>query len=235
MAEAKRDIKIIEGEYTGKPPRPLRQTLDLLIGACLIAAPLWAALTYFRITVVCAGFGLVFLIVQKILDRGEPSAAVRRVSMGLRIFACVILCFAVFVVSGLGSGMKGLFSVRKGLYCLGNGIDSAELEFMPGIPSGSSDFYMNFSAPRVGQEGGSNAAIHFTADEEGVSTFRDEIISKGGKLEETDSFVHKKLRIYCEDNGKIIGRSEVYSMGETGEHCPACLVDPETGFCVIYW
>ncbi|MBR6873149.1 MAG: hypothetical protein IKN17_06555 [Ruminococcus sp.] len=228
------DIKIIDGDYTGKPPRPVKRTVDLLIGGCLFASPLWSGLTYLRITLIAAGFGVVFAVVQYILNRGEPSSKVRKVSMGLRIFAGVVLALCMVLITGMDSGMKSLYSVRKSLYCLGNGVDSEQLSFMPdSIPSGAEDYSMRF-IPSA-SEGIPGARIHFTADEEGVKELRETALAKGGTLVEADSFVHKKLRVYCEEQGRSIGDAEVYSMGEYDRQCPAYLVDPETGFCVIYW
>ena len=231
---AARDIKIIDGEYAGKPPRPVRRILDVLIGVCLIASPLWAVLTYIRITAIAAGFGLVFIIVQRVINRGEPSAAVRRVSMGLRIFAALLLAVTVFIAADLDRGMKGFYSLKKSLFCFGNGVDSSELEFMPdSIPSGSSEFYMMF-APGA-KSGVPTARIHFLADEEGIRELREAAVSKGGQLAEKDSFVHKKLRVYCEEIGGAIGEAEVYAFGKAGRNCPAYMIDPETGLCIVYW
>ena len=234
MLLAERDIKIIDGEYTGKPPRPLRRNLDLLIGAGLIFSPLWAAFGYIRITVISAGLGLAFVVAQWFINRGEPSAVRRRVSMGLRIFAVVLLTLTVFIVFALDRGMKGFYSLRKGLFCFGNSVDSQELEFMPdSIPSGSSGFYMMFFP--AANNGVPEARIRFTADGEGIKSLRETALQKGGKLVEKDSFVHKKLRVYCEETGGAMGDAEVYSFGEAGRNCPAYLIDPDTGLCIIYW
>ena len=231
---AVRDIKIIDGEYTGKPPRPVRRIIDVIVGVCLVTSPLWAALTYVKITVIAAGFGLVFIIVQRIINRGEPSDGVRRLSMGLRIFAAVLLAVTVFVVADLDRGMKSFYSMKKSLFCFGNSIDSAELDFMPdSIPNGSSEFYMMFTPGA--KSGVPEARIHFKADEDCIKELREAALSKGGQLAEKDSFVHKKLRVYCERIGGTIGEAEVYSFGEAGRNCPAYMIDPETGLCIVYW
>lgn len=228
------EIRIIDGEYTGKPPRPVRRILDLLIGAGLILSPLWAMFGYLRITFICAGFGLVFVVVQWIINRGEPSTAVRRVSMGLRIFAAAVLAAAVVIVFALDRSFKGFYSLRKSLFCFGEGVDSSQLEFMPdSIPSGSSDFYMMF-IPGA-KDGIPQARIRFTADEEGIRELRETALQKGGQLVEKDSFIHKKLRVYCEENGSAIGDAEVYSFAEAVRNCPAYMIDPETGACIVYW
>ncbi len=233
---AARDIKIIDGQYSGKPPRPLRRIIDVLVGVCLMTAPLWAMFSYFRITVFAAGFGLVFIIVQKLINRGDPAAGsgIRRVSMGLRIFAGALLAAVVFTVFNLDSGMKMFYSLKKSVYCFADGIDSSLLDFMPdSIPDGSEKFYMKFIASS--KEGTSGARIHFVADKDGVKKLREEALSKGGKLVEKDSFTHKKLRVYCEKIGETVSDSEVYAMGEADRQCPAYLINPDTGLCVIYW
>ena len=233
-AVAEREIKIIDGEYTGKPPRPVRRILDVLIGVCLMTAPLWSALTYLKVTVIMAGFGLVFVIVQKIINRGEPSDGLRRLSMGLRIFAAVLLTAAMFIIADLDRGMKGFYSLKKSLFCFGNSVDAEQLDFMPdSIPSGSSEFYMMFTPGA--KSGFPEARIHFISDEEGIKELREAAVSKGGQLVEKDSFVHKKLRVYCEEIGGSVSKAEVYSFGEAKRNCPAYMIDPETGLCIVYW
>lgn len=231
---ADREIKIIDGEYVGKPPRPVRRILDVLVGVCLITSPLWAMLSYIRITAVTAGLGLAFVIVQRLINKGEPGTVKRRVSMGLRIFAAVLLALTVVLVFDLDRGMKGLYSLKRSLFCFGNGVESSQLEFMPdSIPSGSESFSMRFYPSS--REGTDSVKIHFTATEDGVKELRETALQKGGVLEEKDSFVHKKLRVYCEKLGMSFKGCEVYSLGKAERQCPAYLIDPETGFCVIYW
>ena len=231
---AVRDIKIIDGEYTGKLPRPLRRIIDVLAGVCLMTAPLWAMFSYFKVTVIAAGFGLVYIIVQKLINCGVPSTGIRRLSMGLRIFACVLLAVTVFIVFNMDRGMKMFYSLKKSVYCFADGIDSSELEFMPAsIPGSSENYFMIFIASS--KQGTPGARIHFVADGEGVDQLREEALSKGGELQEQESFVYKKLRVYCEEIGETVKGAEVYSFGEAQRQCPAYLLNPDTGLCVIYW
>ena len=101
------------------------------------------------------------------------------------------------------------------------------------IPAGSTDYYMEFTPGA--KAGVPEARIHFIADGEGIKELRETALQKGGTLVERDSFTHKKLRVYCEEIGFGIGESEVYSFGEAKRNCPAYMIDPKTGLCVIYW
>ena len=235
MADEPREIKIIGPENTGKLPRPVRRTLDVLIGLALIVTALSGFGAYFRFAVPAAGIGLVTMIVQKIINRGEPSGAVLKVSMGIRIFAALVLALLVIIMFGLLKG-RSFYSLRKWLFTAGNGISSEELAFMPeSLPGTCNDLFMEFDAPRWGREGSSHIGILFISDAEGAAELKKSALEKGGELCDIDSFAYKKLRVFCESSGQAIGSAEVYLLGEFKEHCPAYLVNEETGLCAVYW
>ena len=231
---AEREIKIIDGDYSGKPPRPVGRILDLLIGGAMFVSPLWSRMSYLRILLPAAGFGVAFAVVQYILNRKEPSAVRKSVSLVLRIFAGLVLAFLVILVFGIGNSIGWTYPLRKSLYRIGNGIEASALEFMPdSIPAGSTDISVRFYS--ANSDGLDEARICFTADEEGVKEMRETALAKGGALAEEESFVYKKLRVYAESLGRTLKDAEVYSMGEADRQCPAYLIEPETGFCVVYW
>ena len=228
------EIKIIDSDITGKPPRPVGRILDLVIGGALFCSPLWSGLSYLRILLPAAGLGVGFAVLQYVLNKGEPGTGKLRFSFGLRIFMALVLAFVICMVFNVGSAVRWTYSPRKGLYRIGNGIEASALEFMPdSIPAGSTDVYMRFYPSS--SNGTDEARIYFTADEDGVKEMRDTALAKGGTLVDEESFVYKKLRVYAESLGRTLTDAEVYSMGETERQCPAYLIEPATGFCVIYW
>lgn len=228
------EVKIIDSYDTGKPPRPVGRILDLLIGGALFCAPLWSGLSYLRILLPAAGLGVAFAVGQYILNKGEPGTAKLRISLVLRIFMALLLAAVICLVFGIGSSIGWTYSLRKGLYRIGNGIEASELEFMPeSIPSGSTDIFIRFYPSS--SNGTNEARIYFTADEDGVKEMRETALSKGGTLVEEESFVYKKLRVYAESLGSTFEDAEVYSMGEAERQCPAYLIEPGTGLCVVYW
>ena len=231
-----REIKIISGEDNSKPPRPIRRMLDVLIGAALIIAALAGFGAYIRLAAPAAGIGLVTVVVQKLINRGEPSEAMLKVSMGIRIFAGIVLVLLIAVMYGFGSGSRGFYSIRKGLYTFGNGISAEELSHLPdSLPETCEELYMEFDAPRWGRSGSSHIGIVFRTDRAGAEELEKAAQEKGGTLCDRESFAYKKVRVFCESNGQQIGDAQVYLLCEMGEHCPAYLINKETGVCAIHW
>ena len=234
--EEGREIRIFEGEYTGKPPRPLRRTADLLLGAALIAAAFFGFGAYYKLAIPAAAIGLATVIAQHFINRGEPPEGRLKVSVGVRIFAAAVLAFYIALATGMFSNVRLVYPLHKGLFRFANGIASEELEHLPdSLPSGCSELEGQYDAPRWGDEETGHIELVFTADSEAVEALRSEAVSKGGELSDKYSIVSRLMQVICEKYGRQPQDAEVYVFGAPGAHCPAYLIDGETGICALCW
>ena len=224
-------------------PRGILRHADVLIGVIFIILPFVTMGAYFKISLIGAGIGTVFMIAQRIIYKDpktyadkQPDEKQKRTCMIIRCTALILLLLDLFIVLGAGSGAGFAYPARKALYSFANFSDGSSFEFMPdSLPEKTDKLEMRFVPPTAGQDADGHINITFYTDNKGTAQLKEQALDKGGTLCATDSFEYKKLVTFCEGRGLECKGSEVYLFGKTGKHCSTYLINEQSGLCVIYW
>jgi len=234
-AEKKRDIKIITVEE--KPVRPIRRIVDLIVGGVLLIMPICGFGAYIYFTLPVCGFGLLFLIGQRLINRGKPQKTRLVISMVIRVLAVIILILIIMILTNWGSSRKSLYIFKTKLYMIGNyGKSVKGLDFLPDkLPDTCKGFEMDFVSKKWKTDEHGSVRIRFITDKEGREQVKNAAEKLGGKECSEGDFLYTKLSAYCDSIGAKMSGAEVYSLGEQKHHSPAFLINSRTGLCIFYW
>jgi hypothetical protein len=235
--QQKREIKIVTGVYEERPIRPMRRVLDIPIGGALMLMPVFGLGAYIFFMLPVSGFGLVYIVVQWLLNRKEPGRKRLIVSMVIRVLAVIVIAAAIALLTDAGNSKKSLYKAKLTLYMMGNyGKKIKELDFIPDtLPESCKGFRMELVSKKWGSKEYGSVRIRFIADKEGREELKQTALKEGGEECFEGDFIYTKLEAYCDSIGQKMSGAEVFAVGEQKKHSPSFLINSRTGLCVIFW